>query len=231
MGKFICSLFLLFITSSAEGQRNFREGNWGATLAGAMVPLPAFTLGVQPGILYKVSDKVSLLTELTIPVIKNTGDNSGTTNQKYFRIQPEFRYHFPFKKRKNNIYMGLRLSYAIRKFEDMDGGFYTDITPGLGEGYYFDKAQINSPITTSSLQVGSIANGTKTISIDFFWGIGARFINTKYSDVVNPVSGFRNRPADGPVFYPSYSYNKAVTWLHINAGFRLVYHFRRQNNH
>jgi len=231
MRKLICNLLLFFITSSARAQRIFPEGNWGASLTGAMVPLPTFTLGIQPGLLYKVSDRVSLLTELTIPVIKNIGDNSGTTNQRYFRIQPEFRYHFPFRKRKNNIYMGLRLSYAIRKLEDVDGGFYSDVTPGLVEGFYFDKAKINSPIMTSSLQVGSIANGTKTISLDFFWGVGARFINTKYTDVVNPVNGFRNRPADGPVFYPSYSYNKAVTWLHINAGFRLVYHFGRRSNH
>ena len=210
MGKLICSLFLFFIVSSAGGQRIFPEGNWGVTLAGAMVPLPTFTLGVQPGILYKVSERVSLLTELTIPVVKNIGDNSGTTNQKYFRIQPEFRYHFPYKKRKNNIYMGLRLSYAIRKLENVDGGFYSDKTAGAGEGYSFDKAQINSPIMTSSLQVGSIASGTKKMSIDFFLGIGARFINTEYTDVVNPVIDFRNRPADG---------------------FRLVYHFRRQNNH
>lgn len=127
--------------------------------------------------------------------------------------------------------MCLRLSYAIRKFEDMDGGFYSDITPGLQEGYYFDKAQINSPIMTSSLQVGTTANGSKIISCDVFWGIGMRFINTEYTSVVNPVSGFRNRPADGPLFYPSYSYNRAVTWLHVNAGFRLVYHFGRKGNH
>ena len=227
MGKLICSLSLLFITSSAGAQRIFSDGNWGATLAGAMVPLPTFTLGIQPGVLYKISGRVSLLTELTIPVVKNIGDNSGTTNQKYFRIQPEFRYHFPFNMRRNNIYMGLRLSYAIRKFEDADGGFYSDVTPGFDEGYYFDKAQVNSPIMTSSLQVGTITNGNNKITTDVFWGFGVRYINTEYTDVVNPVSGIRNRPADGPLFYPSYSYNRAVTWLHVNGGFRLIYHFGR----
>ena len=227
MRKLAFILFIPIASSSLQAQKIKQDDKWAASLTGAIIPLPEFNAGIQPGIQYKLSDRFSLSTEITIRVGNKADKDSEAVDKKYFRIQPELRYHFPFKKRKNNMYAGLRLSYAIRKFADVNKGFYSTQSPGGEEGYYYDKAKINSPVFTSSVQLGTIVSSQKKLSADVFMGIGARFITTKYTDIVNPVSGIRIRPTDGPQFYASYSVNGSVTWLHVNAGLRLVYHFGR----
>jgi hypothetical protein len=225
MRKSFFIFILLFVSYSIAAQKAKTENKWTASLTGAIIPLPEFNAGIQPGINYQFSDRLSLLTEITIRVGNKADKDSEAVNKKYFRIQPELRYNFFNKKRKRNDYAGLRLSYAVRKFADINKGFYAIKRPG-DDGFFYDKANINSPVITSSIQFGTMFSAGKKLSIDLFTGIGARFIKTAYTDVVNPIKGMRSRPADGPVFYASYSYDGNLTMFYLNAGLRLMYHFR-----
>ncbi len=226
MRKVFFMVFGLLVFSSLSGQEVKPEGKWSASLTGAFIPLPEFNFGVQPGLEYRFTNRLSLLTEITIRIGNSADKDAEAINKKYFRIQPEVRYNFYSKKRNRNDYAGLRMSWATRKFDDINRGFYATSRSG-DDGFYYDQAKITSPVITSSLQVGTVFPAGTKVSVDMFLGLGVRFITTDYTDVVNAFAGVRTRPADGrPVFYASYSYEDQLTWFHMNAGIRGIYHFR-----
>jgi hypothetical protein len=199
------------------------EAKWFASLTGAVIPFPQWDIGIQPGIAYRINDRFSLLTEITIRVGNKNSPKSEAFNKKYFRVQPELRYNLSGKKKDRNMYAGLRLSYSLRKFTD-ENGFYSNNNAG-DEGFFYDKAAINSPVFTSSIQFGSLFSAGKKISIDAFAGAGARFINTAFANIINPISGVRVKE-DGPSINASYSYEGSLIRLQLNAGLRLIYHFK-----
>ena len=220
----IISCFVFSSVNAQDTRRFVTEEKWSASLTGAIIPLPEFNAGIQPGIWYRFSERISFSTEVTLRLGKDTDHDSSGINRKYFRIQPELRYMFPAKKSKWESYLGLRLSWATRKFERMDG-FYA-LNDQREIGFYYDRAKLNSPVTTASLQGGTIIPFGSDIALDLFMGFGARFIKTTYSDIVNPVSGTRPpRSVTGPYFFSSYSIEGNLTWFHLNTGFRLIYHF------
>lgn len=225
MRKFFFLAVSILVVDGAAGQEDPASRSWAASITGAILPLPEINIGIQPGLYYRFSERFSLITEMTIRTGKKADKDSEAVDKQYFRVQPEIRYHFKTKKSKRDMYTGLRLSYAIRKFADINSGFYATEKPGGDKGFYYDKAKISSPVFTSSVQTGVLLTGKKKFSADIFAGIGARFIKTRYTDQVNPAPGTRSRPSGTPVFYASYDYNGSAVWLQVNAGFRLLYHF------
>lgn len=225
MQKTVIAIVFLFATGFLHAQVRTPKPVVAASLTGAILPLPGVSTGVQPGILWRWSLRFSTLTEFTLRTGKRDDRDSEAVNRHYWRLQQEFRYHFGWKKKRTEYYTGLRLAYAQRKFNDINSGFYATERPGGSKGFYYDKASISSPVFTTSLQFGVQVHGKKKLSADIFSGIGARFIKTTYSGLVNPAPGTRSRPSASPAFYASYDYNGAGVWFHANAGLRLVYHF------
>ncbi len=218
---FIISLFSF---SSLAAQRRFAtEEKLSASLTAAFISLPQFNMGIQPGIIYRFNDRFSLSTETTIRLGRKTDPDSNTINKQYFRVQPELRYFSKKNRKGRENYTGLRLSWASRKFEDKNG-FYM-FNHQTDSGYSYNRAKINSPVMTVSLQAGTIFRLGHSMGLDFFMGMGARFITTHYTDVVNPVRSKQERAPDGPHFDASYSAEGSVTWFHFNTGFRFIYHF------
>ncbi|MEK7226914.1 MAG: hypothetical protein AAB221_14680, partial [Bacteroidota bacterium] len=115
-----------------------------------------------------------------------------------------------------------QVSHASRQFINRNS-FYFD-KPSSDSVYYYENASINSPVTTVSLQFGSIFTRGR-FAVDVFAGIGARFINTDLKDIVNPVRGVILNGAEGPHFTASYSYSGNITMLQLNAGIRAMWHF------
>ena len=224
MRKLFFILFTLFVTSTLIGQKAEPDGKWSVTLTGAFIPVPGGNFGIQPGVEYRFNERLSLLTEVTIRVGNKNVPDSQALNKKYFKIKPQLRYNFSKMKDGSKYYIGLQGSYSIRKFSIARYGFYYDKLPG-DSVYFFDVAKVNSPVTTISIQFGTIISPEKKLSVDIFVGIGGRFINTEYTDIEKLRKGIRSRPADGPAFAASYSYFGHVTWLHLNAGLRFIYHF------
>jgi hypothetical protein len=215
------SLILFSPRLFAQAERP--DSKWYASLTGAVIPFPEWDFGIQPGIACKLADRFSLSTEITIRVGNKNSPRSEAFNKKYFRIQPELRYFLKTKKKDRNMYTGLRVSYSLRKFTD-ENGFYSISNKG-DEGFFYDKADINSPVFTSSIQFGTLFSAGRKISIDVFAGTGARIINTAFANVINPISGIRVKE-DGPSINASYSYEGSLIRLQLNAGFRLIYHFK-----
>lgn len=223
MRSFLVVILLIFSTSILA-QKAEEEKKWSASITGAIIPLPEINVGIQPGLAYQFNDRYALSTEVTIRLGNKDDKNLEAINKQYFRVQPELRYYLKSKKRKRKDYTGLRLSYASRKFEDITKGFYANKFPG-NNGIFYDRAKINSPVFTTSIQYGTDLPINKNFSFDFFLGMGIRSIRTTYTDVINPIPGVRSRPADGPSLYASYSYNGKVLWFHFNSGFRFKWHF------
>ena len=221
MRKFLIILFL-FLSSSLYAQVDSIQKGWAVTLAAALIPISQPGLGIQPGVEYRFNDRISLLAEITIPVNKKDSKDSSELNKKYLRYKTEIRYSFLTKSKKSHEYAAFQISRASRKFSNVNGLYYKE--KGVDSVYFYDKAFINSPVTTLSLQFGSILSYGR-FAVDIFAGIGARFIHTSVTDIVNPVSAASDSRRDGVSFTPSYSYAGNITMFHLNGGVRVMWHF------
>ena len=221
MRKFIVILFLL-LSSSLYAQVDSSQKGWAATLAPAFIPISQPGLGIQPGVEYRFNDRFSLLAEITIPVNKKNSKDSSELNKQYLRYKTEIRYRFFNKSKKSHIYTGFQVSRASRRFINQNSFYFKE---RKGDSvYFYDKASINSPITTASLQFGSVFSYGR-FAVDLFAGIGARFIHTSITNVENQISGVRIRGGSGLSFTASYSYAGNITMFHLNGGIRFMWHF------
>lgn len=220
MRKFIFILFLLF-SASLQAQKSGEQKGFAATLTGALIPISQPGLGIQPGAEYRFNDRISLLAEIAIPVNKKNSKDSSELNKQYLRIKSEIRYSLLSKSKKNHLYAGFQVSSSSRRFINQNGFIYDK--QGADSVTYYNKASVNSPVRTVSVQFGSvITNGQ--FAVDIFAGIGARFIHTTISDVEIPVRGVILR-ADGLRLTASYSYAGNATMLLLNGGVRFMWHF------
>jgi hypothetical protein len=182
--------------------------------------------GLQIGAQYKIANSLNLLTEVTIPTGKDSDPKNGISNKKYFRIKPELRY-FIFKE-KTFDYVGLQFSYAFRSFtKSGPSNFYYDHLPHDSVVWY-DKADINSPIFTASVQFGTDCVISQHFVVDLFCGFGVRIITTEHTNVTNASVKAKYTPICNMFpFVPedAYHYNGNLTRFHMNVGFRLMYFF------
>lgn len=218
----IISFLLFFLYFSLSAQTGKQQRGWAVTLTGALVPISQPGLAIQPGAEYRFNDRLSLLAEITIPVYNKNSKDLSELNKQYLRIKSEMRYSLLSKRKKSHLYTGLQVASASRRFINQNSFYYDQ--KHSDSVYYYDKANISSPVTTASLQFGTIITDGR-FAVDVFAGIGARFINTSISDIVNPVRGVITSEYNGPNFTASYSYKGNVTMFHLNGGVRLMWHF------
>lgn len=216
------TFLFLFLYTSLAAQSEKKKGGWATTLTAAFIPISQPGLGIQPGLEYRFNDRYSLLAEITIPVNKKNSRDLSELNKKYFRLKSEIRYSLLSKSKKNHMYTGLQVSGSSRKFINQNS-FYYD-SRKTDSGFYYSKASINSPVTSVSVQVGSIFSKGR-FALDLFTGIGARFIKTTITDIENPTRSAIRHPDSGPSFTASYSYSGNITLFHLNIGIRLMWHF------
>ncbi len=220
----LCVIALPFIT---HAQKQLK-GKWALTFTPALIPLPSGgQFGIQPGFEYSFSNKISWLNEVTFQTGKKQHADSAALDKEYFRIKTEIRYHFLTKSSKLTTYVGLQGSYSFRSFRNEKHGFYYDAHLPYDTVYFFDKANISSPITTISLQFGAILSDGKRFAADVFAGTGLRLVNTHFSHVQNLRQDQR---VPAPYWFTataSYQKNGWVSDLHLNAGVRFMFRFGR----
>src|SRR5690242_7816343 len=176
-------IFLLLFSTAVNAQDSTK--GWTGTLTATTVPIGQPGLGIQPGVEYSFNERYSLLVEVGFRVNKKVSKDSTELDKQYLKFKAELRYHLPAKKtRWSHDYIGFQLSRSIRKFTNRNG-FYYDHLPG-DSVFYYSSAAINSPVTTASLQFGTIV-GEKRFTADVFVGIGARFSHTTLTNVINPI--------------------------------------------
>ena len=216
-------IFLLAIPTVMYGQTDSIQKGWAATLTITSIPIGQPGLGIQPGTEYRFNDRYSLLTEVAFRANKKNNNDSSILDKHYLKFKSELRYSFPSKKERwSHDYAGLQISWATRRFINKNG-FYDDHLPG-DSVYYYSSASINSPVTTISLQFGSIITNGR-LAVDAFLGIGARFIHTTVTNVENPIKAVRQEGGSGLQLTASYSFAGNVTMFHFNGGLRLMWHF------
>ena len=216
-------IFFMLLSAALHGQNDSTQKGWAVTFTGTSIPIGQPGLGLQPGAEYRFNDRWSLLSEMVIRANKTNSKDSSTLDKHYFKFKSELRYNFFSKKERwSHDYVSFQLSWATRKFINTEGYYYDN--PHSDSVYYYNKAAINSPVKTVSIQFGSIITEGR-FAVDAFVGIGARFIHTSIKDVVNPVRSTKETSADGLHFIASYSYTGNITRLHLNGGIRFMWHF------
>jgi hypothetical protein len=214
-------LTILFSTTLNAQIVDSQKG-WAATLTSTTVPIGQPGLGIQPGAEYRFNERYSLLAEIAFRANHNVSEDSEEYDKHYIKFKAEFRYAFSSRKKLSNDYIGFQVSRAARSFVAKNGFYYDD--PPQDSVNYYSSASIKSPVTTASLQFGTIV-GDGRFAVDIFIGIGARFIHTDLSNVTNKIKGLRADPPDGLHYIASYSYEGNKTMFHCNGGLRFMWHF------
>jgi hypothetical protein len=215
--------FLYFIFPILlNAQKDSKDPKWGISFTLAYIPVTSNgQLGIQPGVAYHPNKHFSLLTEATFQTGKNSDADPSFTDKRYLRIKPEIRY-FLSNTKEFKDYIGLQASYTARGFISNYGYYYDDL-PGDSVISY-DRARINSPIITTSIQLGSLVSIGKSFMLEGFTGVGIRFVNTEYTEVINPQTSKHERLWG---LIPSFYYPGKRIMFHANFGLRILYFFPR----
>jgi len=222
-------IFLLIISLTISGYiaiaQKGKESKWTISYSPEIIT-PKFKYGVQPGVEYKINQRFTLLTELTFLVGQDK--DSSFSNMQYVRIKPELRWSFLQRSRWLGNYVGLQLSYSFRNWRDLSGGSYFQSPNDYDTAISYDRARINSPVFTASIQSGRIFSVSKKISFDLFYGMGVRVIHTVYSELVNQnakkyYSGTICKMI--PLPDPAFRFAGNISRFQLNAGLRILYHF------
>jgi hypothetical protein len=167
--------FIWFFTINimAIGQNNkvARDSikyKYGATITPTAFP---YSAGIQPGFQFRMGRKINLISEAAFSSAKN--------NIKYDRINvlkvvSELKYFRD--KAFAGSYFSFQAGYISRKFISKDSGVYFKDTAMVG----YRSATIKSPVSFVAIKCGREINVHK-IFVDFFLGIGVRYVQTSYN--------------------------------------------------
>ena len=212
-------IYLLLSSALLFAQKEAKK-HFAISFSPGIVPLPGGPLGLQPGVEFYFSPKFSLLNEISLQTGKNKDLDSTAINKRYFKYKAEIRFYFAKTKNAVKPYLGLQFSTAKRKFDVNKSDRYYE--PSQDDSVYtYNKASINSPVETGTLQLGLSSKVFKDFYFNVEMGYGFRFINTEYSSVVNIQKikvGFLNiRPIS------SYRYIGKLTRSQFNLGVSFLY--------
>ncbi len=225
MRKFFPAFVSFIIFSNALLCQTNKIDKWSISYTPSIIlssPVPLW--GIQPGAEYRITSRLSLLTEIAFAI--ETKKDSSYSNGKYFRIKPELHYNFEQRSRWLGSYVGLQLSYSSRKWNNLSGGTYFLKTEFDDSCFSYQTATIRSPILTASMQVGNLVKLSDHVSIDFFWGIGMRTIFTNYSSIENSLKKDSYFRTCSPIHITAaYRIDRTVARFHMNSGIRIFYIF------
>ncbi|HKB43887.1 MAG TPA: hypothetical protein VKC90_05850 [Chitinophagaceae bacterium] len=212
-------IYLLLSTALLFAQKETKK-YLATSFSPGIVPVPGRPLSLRPGIEIYFSPKLSLFNEISLQTGKNKDFDSTAINKKYFRYKAEIRFYWAKVKNAIKPYLGLQFTGAKRKFDVNKSDRYYE-TFQDDSIYTYNKASINSPVKTGTLQLGLSSRVFKDFYLDTEIGFGFKFINTDYSSLVNLQkikAGFLNiKPIS------SYRYIGKLTRLQFNLGFCILY--------
>jgi Protein of unknown function (DUF3575) len=221
MRKIILLLFLAGLITTIKAQ----ESKWGISVSPALLTTTEIHYGLQAGVEYKINSRLSILTDLAVPI--TTAKDSSAANTRYLRIKPEIRYLLSRGRSAFQSYAGFQVSYSFRKWKNIDGGSYFDKAFYEDSCTFYSSAVINSPVITSSLQLGAQIKIFDRFYIDLFMGMGVRMVNTGYTEVENMSKKYSLPPKCKIMISPDPAYwvNGTIARFHSNMGLRFMYRF------
>ncbi len=213
-------VIILLIPASLLAQKEI-EKRWVLSFSPGIVPLPGKPLSLQPGVEFFFNAKFSLLNEISLQTGKNKDVDSTAVDKRYFKYKTESRFYITKNKDAIRPYLGLQFTTAKRKFDVNKSDRYYE-TFQHDSVYIYNKASINSPVKTGTLQLGIASRVYKDFYLDISIGCGFRYVNTEYSSLINlqkirNVGFFNVRPIS------SYRCIGQLTRLQLNPGFKILY--------
>jgi hypothetical protein len=215
-------VFILFIFNQhcAYAQKKELIKAWAAGFT-TNVALPGSAyIALQPCAEIQFQNRFSAVAGYSFKFIDVDKSETSVTNEKYGRFLVEGRYRLVKKENRASFYTSLQCTRSFRKYTQKDGYFLFEFDDDSTT--YFTKADVNSPVTTLSLQLGFNSRGQKKIYIDIFAGMGVRFTNTRFYNIEGRTRQFN-------LFRKHYDWDsglevgKPASFLHLTAGLRFFY--------
>lgn len=191
------------------------------TIAPSSVLNPKINTGFNLGTLYQINNNWQLLAEFTFPFKSNQRD-SFTYNNKFLKTKLEARYYLPSIK---SLYIGLQFAYVNRKFDVLKSSFFYENSEFDDYWFKFSKANVVSPIFTTTFQLGFQFKILKNLTGDYFGGIGYRNISTQYNNIID-LQRLPHQPVKDRIFFTgqnAYKINNIVHRVQLNLGIRFIY--------
>jgi hypothetical protein len=219
MKRFFFFIIIAIISVKAQSQ------HWMMTYTPAIVQCPEWRIGLQPGFGYRFNSHWETFMECALPVSQT--QDSFTISNKYFRIKQELRYFLSSSNSALKGYVGIQLLYVNRSWKRNGSGSYFEGKNHNDSVMNFSSANIHSPVFAASVQSGAVLMCSNHFALDGFIGMGVRVINTRYTNVVDPLKAEYVTPKCGNPFSPpaAYTYSGIISRFQLNLGLRLMYVF------
>lgn len=174
MKTVLCLLFCLFCTPPIFAQNNSIDKNrkYGITMSAAIFP---YKFGIQPGFQIKLGKRFDFVTDYGF-TLRGRGNNQYDETH-FFKLGTELKYHSGHFVTER--YFSLQTGYISRKFQAKDSGWYWKKDSSDASGY--GSASIISPVLFAAIKWGREIKVGEKFFLDFFLGIGARYIRTNYN--------------------------------------------------
>jgi hypothetical protein len=219
MRPFIIVVFIATAQASIAQQKKVIK-SWAAGVT-TNLAIPGSTyLALQPCAELRFENRYSIVGGYSFKLIDLDESEQSITNERYGRFLVEGRYRFTKKESKPAFYTSLQLTWSFRKFTKADGHFLYEYDDDSTT--YFTKANVSSPVTTASVQLGFNSQGKKKFYMDFFGGMGFRVTNTKFSNIEGKTRSL-NLLRKHYDWDAGLEVGKPATYFHITAGLRLFY--------
>ena len=199
------AVIILFIQDSIAQHKKI-------SLTAAPVLLPFRTIGIQPGVQIRLSDRWAIVAEFCYAAPPET--RTKFDKIRIFRTSAEMKRFLT--KRGNIAYLSFQPSYSYRLLVKSDEGYFYQ----KNDMAWYTHAEAHSPILSFSLKAGVEIKTEGNFYVDFYVGMGSRTIFTRY-ETDNPKYAPLEYPRHvmGPI--PAYRYNYTFTRFHMPIGMRL----------
>lgn len=221
--KLLSFLFLVALSQISMAQKTPTVKSWSAGLT-TNIALPGSAyVALQPCTEIEFTNRVSLVAGYSFKFIDVDKSEKSITNEKYGRFLVEGRYRFTKRADRAAFYTSLQMTRSKRKFTQEDGYFLYEYDDDSTT--YFTRADVNSPVTTLSLQLGFNSRGVKRFFVDFFGGMGIRFTNTRFNNIVGKTRElvFQRKHYDWDTGLET---GRPASFIHLTAGLRLFYRIK-----
>lgn len=216
---FCLSLMQCVLSQDNSIEKNTVSEKYALTLTPAFFPYDK--MGLQPGFQFKVGNHIALMNEIAFPIVmasKYRGGNYDKT--EFLRVSSELKFFR--EKSPEGRFSSLQLGYIKRSFIDDDSGWYHSNGDTIVTGY--TDLRIKSPVFFCTIKMGGEMIQWKKVFMDFFIGLGIRFIPTKYNAAGSYVKGPWSPPVDSFAWLvpgSSWQYNQTLVRPHLSLGFRI----------
>lgn len=197
--------------------------SWSAGLTTNIAMPGSAYVALQPCAELQFHNRVSVVAGYSFKFIDVDISEKSITNEKYGRLLLEGRYSLANSGQRGAFYTSVQLTRSGRKFTQENGYFLNEFDDDSTT--YFTIANVSSPVTTFSLQLGFYSRGAKRFFVDIFGGMGVRFTNTRF----NIIEGKTRKLVLQRKHYDwdsGLEVGKPASFFHLTAGLRLFYRIK-----